>query len=550
MAEWTLSDATQIRSSLTKEQEDAIAKLYRRVYLRIRKQAQAIPKDGTVSQRIQKQYLDKLQSQLNEAYKELKSGLEGQVRKAAEEAAQGVVDDSAKFFTKAGLTIEGAYSFVPKEIVASIATGKLYGGDWSLSGAIWSDIRKKQADINTIIAEGIAANKSAYDIAKDLETYVDPKARKEWDWSKVYPGTSKKVDYNAQRLARTMVSHAYQQSLERVCKNNPFVDGFIWQSAHSSRVCPICEARDGQFFKKGELPLDHPNGMCTFIASIQGSMNDVADRLADWVQGKSDPELDKWASDLFGNSKFAIVSKKYAKQEKPKPKAQQKKGSKNSKSSIPVSEWSKLRTIQKQAVESLKAELKKFNITEDQWYLLREHPDSVWGSAYHYVSNSGPYNRTLRGQKLTKTDKSWIAQALSGRTHEQMISDVIKGIDKAIEDYNIDSPFVVTRTVSRDFAQKKFKIGATFTEKGYTSTTMGEPKEVDMYSFGVKKKGQGAVLPDRIEILVPSGKGIGVPLGQVTPGGDIDKEFLIKHNTEYEIIGRKEDGTWLMIIKD
>lgn len=305
MAEWTLADATQIRENLTKEQEDEISMLYRKVYLQVRKQMLAIPKDGTTSQQIQRQYLDKLHKQLDEAYKSLGVGLEKQIEKGAKKAAQGVVDDSAKFFTKAGLTLEGAYSFVPKEIVASIATGKLYGGDWSLSGAIWSDIRKKQADINTIIAEGLAANKSAYDIAKDLETYVDPKAKKEWDWSKVYPGTSKKVDYNAQRLARTMVSHAYQQSLERVCKNNPFVTGYIWQSAHSRRVCPICAGRDGQFYKKGELPLDHPNGMCTFIAEIEGSMKYVGERLGDWVNGKADPELDSWFNEMIG-SKSAV----------------------------------------------------------------------------------------------------------------------------------------------------------------------------------------------------------------------------------------------------
>lgn len=298
MAEWTLADATQIRASLTKEQENEISMLYRRVYLQVRKQMLSIPKDGTTSQQIQRQYLDRLHKQLDEAYKSLGVGLEKQIEKEAKKAAQGVVDDSTDFFSKVGLTVEGAYSFVPKDIVNALVTGQVYGGNWSLSGAIWSDIDKKQSDISRIITEGVAANKSAYDIAKDLETYVDPKAKKEWDWSKVYPGTSKKVDYNAQRLARTMISHAYQQSLERVCKSNPFVDGFIWQSAHSSRVCPICASRDGQFYKKGELPLDHPNGMCTFIASIQGSMNDVADRLANWVQGNSDPELDKWASDL------------------------------------------------------------------------------------------------------------------------------------------------------------------------------------------------------------------------------------------------------------
>lgn len=300
MAEWKLADAENIRANLTKAQEDEISMLYREVYLSTRKQMLAIPKDGTTSQKIQKQYLDKLHKQLDEAYKSLGVGLEKQLKKEAKKAAEGVVDESSAFVKKAGFSVEGAYSFVPKDIVNALVTGQVYGGDWSLSGAIWSDINKHQSDISKVIAEGVAANKSAYDIAKDLEKYVDPKAKKEWDWSKVYPGTSKKVDYNAQRLARTMVSHAYQQSLERVCKNNPFVDGFIWQSAHSDRVCPICAERDGQFFKKGDLPLDHPNGMCTFIASIEGSMTDVANRLGDWVNGKDDPELDKWMQDMTG----------------------------------------------------------------------------------------------------------------------------------------------------------------------------------------------------------------------------------------------------------
>ena len=47
MAEWTLADATQIRANLTKEQEDEISMLYRKVYLQVRKQMLSIPKDGT-----------------------------------------------------------------------------------------------------------------------------------------------------------------------------------------------------------------------------------------------------------------------------------------------------------------------------------------------------------------------------------------------------------------------------------------------------------------------------------------------------------------------
>lgn len=298
MPEWKLADAENIRKSLTKEQQDEISKLYHDVYLRTRKKVKAIPNNGTVSQQLQKQYLSKLQKELDAAYKSLGVGLEKEIKKRAEKTANAVVEEFNKQFSKAGLSIEGSYSHVARDVVESIATGQVYSGQWSLSVAIWSDIGKRQADISRIVAEGTAANLSAYEIAQSLEQYVDPKAKKSWEWSKVYPGTSKKIDYNAQRLARTMVSHAYQQSLERVCKNNPFVDGYVWQSAHSSRVCPICAARDGEFYKKGELPLDHPNGMCTFIVSMPESMEEIADRLSDWVNGKEDFAIDKWAKEL------------------------------------------------------------------------------------------------------------------------------------------------------------------------------------------------------------------------------------------------------------
>ena len=119
-----------------------------------------------------------------------------------------------------------------------------------------------------------------------------------WDWSKVYPGTAKKVDYSAQRLARTMVSHAYQQSFVKTTQKNPFVTKYKWVSSGGARMCEICAARDGVEYSKTDLPLDHPNGMCTFIAVIEDSMTDIADRIADWALGGSDPELDTFARTL------------------------------------------------------------------------------------------------------------------------------------------------------------------------------------------------------------------------------------------------------------
>ena len=294
MAKINLQDGELARMQITQEQETEISKLYHQTYLDLQKEMKGLSHEGSTSESLRKTYLNKLVKQLKESYKSIGEGLEKQIQKGMLDTAQAVVDNNSDWLKKAGLKVEGAYSYVPQDIVSLLSSGKLYGEGWSLSKAIWGDSQKKAHDIDQVVAAGVAANKSAYEIAKDLEQYVNPNAKKEWDWSKVYPGTTKKVDYNAQRLARTMVSHAYQQSLLATTKHNPFVTGYRWRSAHVSRTCELCNERDGQVYSADDLPLDHPNGMCTFLVELSGSLTDVADRLGNWVNGAEDPELDNW----------------------------------------------------------------------------------------------------------------------------------------------------------------------------------------------------------------------------------------------------------------
>lgn len=296
----SLRDGEKARLNITKAQEDEISKLYRQVYLDLKKKMDKLSHSGTTSESLRKTYLNKMVKELKAAYKSIGVGLEKSIEKGIGDTATAVVQNNADWLKKAGLTIEGAYSYVPKDIVSMLVTGQLYGEGWTLSKAIWGQSQKHAEDINKIVAAGVAANKSAYDIAKDLEIYVNPEASKEWDWSKVYPGTSKKVDYNAQRLARTMVSHAYQQSLLATTKYNPFVTGYKWRSAHTHRTCELCNSRDGKIFSAEELPLDHPNGLCTFLVELEGSLEDVANRLGDWANGAEDPALDRWYNSMQG----------------------------------------------------------------------------------------------------------------------------------------------------------------------------------------------------------------------------------------------------------
>lgn len=293
-----LRPAEQQRLKLTKTQQKQIKALYERAAREVAEQAKKAPR--VPSDLLKKRYLKQLQGQLNDALAKLQTEMDATVRESMRETASAVIEDNLAFLGKIGMPVGTALAHVPDDIVRTVATGQLYQGKWSLSSAIWKHIKKNQNDIQTIIAQGIAQNKSAFDIAKDLEKYVDPSAKKNWDWSKVYPGVSKKIDYNAQRLARTMVSHAYQQAFVQATQHNPFVTKYRWVADGGKRTCPICAARDGMEFAKDDLPLDHPNGMCTFVAVLSDSMTDIADRIADWAQGGDDSELDDFADHLKG----------------------------------------------------------------------------------------------------------------------------------------------------------------------------------------------------------------------------------------------------------
>lgn len=298
MAKLNLNTAEQLREQITAEQQKQIEAMYKKVSRQVAAQAKKAPR--VPSDRLRQYYLNELQKQLDAQMKQIGQELEGTITGNMGRVANSVCEANLDFLTQAGMPIAGAFSHVPDEIIRAIVTGTVYEGNWSLSTSIWRGTRKAQEDIRSIIAAGVAENKSAYDIAKDLEKYVNPTARKPWDWNKVYPGTAKKVDYNAQRLARTMVSHAYQQSFVQTTQKNPFVTEYVWLASNSDHTCDICAERDGKHFPKDDLPMDHPNGMCTFEAVIPDSMTDIADRLADWAEGKDDPQLDEWAKDLYG----------------------------------------------------------------------------------------------------------------------------------------------------------------------------------------------------------------------------------------------------------
>lgn len=231
--------------------------------------------------------------------------VEQNILNGATKTADAAVKAQTSFARSLGFKAKGAniaFGNVDSEVVESIATGSLYGEGWSLSKRIWGDAVETQKELQKIVAGGIAQNKSVYEIAQDLSGYVNPKAAKNWnlkdaDGRKIYP---RQVDYNAQRLARTMSQHAYQQAVAKTSAINPMITGIRWV-ANGSRPCEICEARDGKIFSPDNLPLDHPNGFCV-MEPVMGSTDDIVDQLAAWYNAPEGtyPEMDKYAAEVGG----------------------------------------------------------------------------------------------------------------------------------------------------------------------------------------------------------------------------------------------------------
>ena len=283
---------------LAKKQEQQIKQIYNDMYKNLSKKLNKVNPDG-----LTKRYLHELQKELAKEIKIIHTKVEKVIKKNTEKSTNLANNVQLDFFMQINEqyslnmkdTFASMFSKIPKAAMDEILFGDAYKDRKGLSERIWQYTKKFDKDIDYIIAEGIANKKSAYEIAKDLEKYVNPDAKKDWEWKKVYPNSSKKVDYNAQRLARTAVNHAFQQAQKRSCEKNPYVTGIRWVSAGiHGRTCPVCSDRDGQLFKVNEVPLDHPNGLCTTIPEIPMSSEGIGTELREWKHGASNSKLDKW----------------------------------------------------------------------------------------------------------------------------------------------------------------------------------------------------------------------------------------------------------------
>lgn len=178
-----------------------------------------------------------------------------------------------------------------RKTVETLIKGEYYKDGLTLDKRIWNINKSNRNDINKLIEQNILRGANSRKLAKEVEKYVNPFKRT--DAKTVVSGMSTKVSYQAQRLARTSITHAFAETAINNAKTNPFNIGLKWNLSPSHERDDICDEYADRIFKPEEYPLEHPNGHC-YPTEENLPINEAIERVKDWSNGLEDKELDKW----------------------------------------------------------------------------------------------------------------------------------------------------------------------------------------------------------------------------------------------------------------
>lgn len=405
-------DAEAARDAICAKDQKEIRQLYLNWADEVGKRAEYYHSKETASSYWQEQQMLELQRQLTEQSKVIANQIYTGTKESMYTVVDSVVGCNAKYLSELGFPSEGlnvAFTSVPTQVVNNLVTGQIYEGGWNLSSAIWSDNEQTLHDIYQIVAQGRAMNMSAYEVSEMLEQYVNPNKAKQWnltmsDGRRIY---KRSVDYNAQRLTRTLTQHAYQQGVIQCAKDNPFIQMIIWR-ANGSRTCELCLDRDGKEYRWDEVPMDHPNGMCTMEPKVD--MDKTIDQLANWFNGEDGeyPEIDAFASKVSG----------YVPQAKVKQDVKQATGT---------------------PVEITKAEFTRWQQSlpfDERMKILNEAGiKDMYGKGYkealgrYYVEHNYPAGSTIKGMELCGQKLTPRQKALQyAQTEMQKFQNAVQGV--------------------------------------------------------------------------------------------------------------------------
>lgn len=194
-------------------------------------------------------------------------------------------------------------------VVKNLVAGEYYKDGKTLSKRLWNLTSDNSNKIDEFIKMNIAGGANARKLANDLEVLINPKNRLTTTNFKA-GFDSYKVSYQAQRLARTSITHAAAETQIQTAKKNPFNRGMKWNlsPSHGARMhgkqdeCDDYAGNDSYglgagIFPADKTPIQHPNCMC-YLTEWLVEIDDAIARINKWVEGNEDKELDEWSTEF------------------------------------------------------------------------------------------------------------------------------------------------------------------------------------------------------------------------------------------------------------
>ncbi|HDO9123774.1 TPA: hypothetical protein P5O17_003866 [Clostridioides difficile] len=207
-------------------------------------------------------------------------------------------------------------------VVEKIAVGNFYKDKRSLDSRIWGYSNKNRKDIDRLIKANIARGANAKTLAKSLDNYVNPTKRT--DAKTLEVGMNKSISYQAQRLARTSITHAFVETSVQNAINNPFCVGLQWNLSSQHYIRQVkwrgedeCDeyAEQNRFglgegvFPPEKYPIPHPNCLC-YPVQVIIPISEASKMMENWLGGGDNDILDSWYDEIREKNNSAPIIKK------------------------------------------------------------------------------------------------------------------------------------------------------------------------------------------------------------------------------------------------
>lgn len=286
---------------LAQRQEKELLKIYEEASRHVSYKLSKAKPGGLTSR-----YLNELNKSIDRYILELRTNLSKSVKEGMEASSQIASAVQLSYLDAIvptediKSTFNKMFTQLPTNITKQLISGKYYSDGLTLDQRLWNITKKNASDIDTLIKINVSKGANARELAKELDEYINPLRR--ITPKTLEAGMSKKISYNAQRLARTSLTHANTEAYIQGSKMNPFCQGLKWNlsPSHSTRMhgkTDICDEYAGKVFKPNEVPIQqHPNCLC-FFTQENIPIERAREELIEWVNGSSNKKLDNWLAE-------------------------------------------------------------------------------------------------------------------------------------------------------------------------------------------------------------------------------------------------------------